>query len=203
MAYSLSGFYPDQRGAGLRIHTYTSADAEATVSASGYFDSLDGILNVGDVIECYDSTNNLNYKLKVETNSGGTVTTQAVSAVVETVTATKTVTAAENGATFILSSATEFATTLPAPVRGLKYRFVIGAAPSGASYTVVTNAGANIIEGLAVVNGATVAASNEDTITFTDGAAAVGDWCEVVSDGTSWFVSGQAAAATGIAFTAS
>lgn len=122
---------------------------------------------------------------------------------VETVTATNVITAAETGAIFVLSSATEFASTLPAPAAGLKYRFVIGAAPSGASYTVATNGGANVIEGLAVVNGATVAASNEDTITFTDGAAAVGDWCEVVSDGTSWFVSGQAAAATGIAFTAS
>lgn len=124
------------------------------------------------------------------------------SANVETVAATNAITAAESGATFVLSSATEFASTLPAPAVGLRYKFIIGAAPSGASYTVVTTSGANIIEGTAVVAGAATPAVNEDTITFTDGAAAVGDWVEVISDGTSWFVTGIANAATGIAFTA-
>lgn len=130
--------------------------------------------------------------------TGGVLTVKSV----ETVAATNAITAAESGKVFVLSDATEFASTLPAPAAGLHYRFVIGAAPDGADYTVVTNGGANIIEGLAVVNGATVAAANEDTITFTASAAVVGDWCEVVSDGTSWFVSGQAQAGTGIAFTA-
>lgn len=120
----------------------------------------------------------------------------------ETVAATETLVAADSGKTIFLSSATEFATTLPAPAAGLKFRFIVAAAPSGASYTVVTNGGDNVIEGSATVNGAAVAAVNEDTITFTDGAAAVGDWVEVVSDGTSWYVSGQGVAATAIAFTA-
>lgn len=124
------------------------------------------------------------------------------SANTEVVTATNAIAAAESGTTYILNSATEFASTLPAPALGLRYKFIIGAAPSGASYTVVTTSGANIIEGSATVNGAAVAAVNEDTITFTDGAAAVGDWVEVISDGTSWFVSGQGVAATAIAFTA-
>ena len=124
------------------------------------------------------------------------------SANVETVAATNAITAAESGTTYVLSSATEFESTLPAPAVGLRYKFIIGAAPSGADYTVVTTSGANIIEGSATVNGAAVAAVNEDTITFTDGAAAVGDWVEVISDGTSWFVSGQGVAATAIAFTA-
>lgn len=121
----------------------------------------------------------------------------------ETLTAASTLTAADSGKTLYLNSATEFATTLPAPADGLRFRFIVTAAPVGASYTVVTNGGSNVIQGLAEVAGAAVAAVNEDTITFTASAAAVGDWAEVVSDGTNWYVSGQGVASTAIAFTAS
>jgi hypothetical protein len=117
-------------------------------------------------------------------------------------TATKTVLASESGKTFILNSATEFATTLPAPAIGLRYRFIVSAAPVGAAYTVVTNGGDNLIDGSATVAGIVIPAANEDTITFTASAALSGDWVELISDGTNWFVSGQAAASTGIAFTA-
>lgn len=120
---------------------------------------------------------------------------------VEVVAATNVITAAESGTTFVLSSATEFVSTLPAPAAGLNYKFIVGAAPSGASYTVVTASNATIIQGLVVVNGATVAGANEDTITFADGAAAVGDWVEVISDGTNWYVSGQGAGAGAITLT--
>lgn len=110
---------------------------------------------------------------------------------VTTLTEATTLTANQSGGTFILSSATEFVTTLPSPAAGLSYKFIVGAAPSGASYTVVTASSANVIYGLVEVNGAAVAGSQEDTITFADGAAAIGDWAEVISDGTNWYVSGQ------------
>lgn len=115
--------------------------------------------------------------------------------------ATYTVTAAETGTTFILSDTTEFATTLPAPAAGLRYRFIVGAAPSGANYTVVTNGNATIIQGAVVVNGASVLGANEDTITFAASAAVVGDWVEVISDGTNWYVSGIGSAASSITLT--
>ena len=121
---------------------------------------------------------------------------------VEDVTATNVITAAESGSVFILNSGTEFVSTLPAHAAGLNFRFIIGAAPSGASYTVVTASSTNTIQGLAEVAGAVVAAVDEDTITFTDGAAAIGDWVEVVSDGTNWYVSGSGVASTAIVFTA-
>jgi len=119
----------------------------------------------------------------------------------ETVTATNVLTAAESGKVCFLSSATEFVSTLPAPAAGLHFTFIVAAAPSGANYTVVTNASANVIEGLVVVNGASVPGANEDTISFVSAAAVVGDWCKVVSDGTSWFVSGQGSAAGAITLT--
>ena len=120
----------------------------------------------------------------------------------EDVTAVNTIVYTECGTTYFLNSATEFASTLPAPVAGCYFKFIIKAAPVGANYTVLTSGGSNIIEGSATVNGAAIAAVNEDTITFTQSAAAVGDWVELYSDGTSWFVSGQGVAATAVVFTA-
>lgn len=124
----------------------------------------------------------------------------------ETLTAADTILAAECGKTFYLNSATEFATALPAlstVSAGCRFKFVVNAAPSGANYTVTTgNSLENQIFGLAVVNGASVAGASEDTITFTGAAAVKGDWVELESDGTSWYVVGQAVAATGITLTA-
>ena len=105
-------------------------------------------------------------------------------------TTTKTVSAGENGKTFFLNSATEFVTTLPAPALGLKYTFIIKGAASGANYTLVTNASANIMDVfiLDIVGELTYAASR-DVITFVDGGA-TGDRVTVESDGTNWFCYG-------------
>lgn len=120
-----------------------------------------------------------------------------------TATAAAALTAADSGKTIFLSSSTEFVTTLPAPAAGLTYTFIVRAAPSGASYTVVTNGSANIIKGQAV-NAAGVAGDTgtaDDTISFVDGQAVAGDKVTVISDGTSWFAYGQSAVAAGITFT--
>lgn len=124
-------------------------------------------------------------------------------ATVSTLAAASTLTAAQSGTTFFLSSATEFATTLPAPAAGLVYTFIVGAAPSGASYTIVTGSSANIIKGQAV-NAAGAAGDTgtaDDTISFVDGQAVAGDTVTVISDGTSWFAYGVCAVAAGITFT--
>lgn len=122
---------------------------------------------------------------------------------VVTLTAASTLTAAQSGSTFFLNSATEFATTLPAPSVGLNYKFIVKAAPSGASYTIVTASSANIIKGQAV-NAAGAAGDTgtaDDTISFVDGQAVAGDMVTVISDGTSWFAYGVCAVAAGITFT--
>ena len=123
---------------------------------------------------------------------------------VEDLTATNTLTAAQSGKTLFLNSATEFVTTLPAPVAGLKYRIVCKAAPSGASYTIVTASSANIL-----IGGVTCATADDlgswdadgDTITFVNSQSVVGDWVEVISDGTSWYVSGACFVAEGVTVT--
>jgi hypothetical protein len=112
----------------------------------------------------------------------------------EVVTATNVITEAENGKTFYLNSATEFVSTLPLPALGLKFRFVVKAAPVGASYTVVTKNSANIIKGqvfssdLNAASDGDIETSGGDTVTLVDGKSVDGDTLEFESDGTNWFV---------------
>lgn len=111
----------------------------------------------------------------------------------ETVAATNVITAAESGTTFFLSHATEFVSTLPAPAAGLRFTFIVANAPETASYTIVTTDSANIILGHVLTSqdaggSADSETSGGDTITFVDAKAVVGDWVEVISDGTNWFV---------------
>ncbi len=135
------------------------------------------------------------------TNKIGSVT--AIDLSTETLTATRAVLPIESGKTFILSAATEFVTTLPLPAFGLRYTFIVGAAPSGASYTIVTAGSANIIKGQAYIaaDAAGDAGTADDTITFVDGQAVAGDMVKLFSDGTSWFAKGFAAVAAGLTFT--
>lgn len=113
---------------------------------------------------------------------------------IEDVTAANVITASENGKTFYLNSATEFASTLPAPFAGGKFTFIVKAAPSGASYTVVGASGTPI-HGMVLskdLNGATdsgaTAGTGVLTLTFVDGKSVKGDKAEFESDGTDWFV---------------
>lgn len=111
-------------------------------------------------------------------------------------TGTYTVTAAENGTTYYLNSATEFATTLPAPFLGAKYSFIVSAAPSGASYTIVSGSSSNIIKGHVLSSDLNAASDGDfetsggDTITLVDSKAVAGDRIDLESDGTNWFMSG-------------
>ncbi len=127
------------------------------------------------------------------------------SANVEIVIATNIISAAESGKTFFLTAATEFVSTLPAPATGLRYKFIISAAPSGADYTIVTTASANImnISITAITAGdAGELGQGQDVITFVGsgapGPSIVGDWVECISDATSWFCFGTESIDTGI-----
>lgn len=125
----------------------------------------------------------------------------------EIVTATNVITTEESGKTFFLNSSTEFVSTLPAPQIGLKYSFVVTAAPSGANYTVVTNASANVIKGQCYtvdVNSATdpdFETSGCDTISFVSAKAVAGDRVDVVCDGTNWFAYAFSSVFDAITFT--
>lgn len=142
-------------------------------------------------------------------NDTGSVATTPVLYPVETVAATKSVLANESGKTFFLSSATEFVSTLPAPQAGLRYSFIVAAAPSGASYTIKSAGGTDNIHGVAAsaadAGGSvdTTAGTAADTITFVDGQAGIGDRIDLISDGTKWYALGMCSDEDAITFTAS
>jgi hypothetical protein len=112
------------------------------------------------------------------------------------VTATNVIAAEESGKTFFLNSATEFVSTLPAPKLGMRFTFIVKAAPSGADYTIVASGSSNIIKGAVFttdVNSATDAdleTSGGDTISFVSAKAVAGDRVELWCDGTNWFAHG-------------
>lgn len=157
--------------------------------------------NANDTVVGIASAQTLTNKTLTNPVINGQQGTEAV----ETVIATNVITAAESGKTFFLSAATEFVSTLPAPAAGLFYRFIVAAAPSGADYTVVTNAAAQILAGqVHASDGADAdseAAATATTITFVGGASVIGDMAEVWSDGTSWFAQCFCDVSTGITIT--
>jgi hypothetical protein len=83
--------------------------------------------------------------------------------------------------------------TLPAPAAGLNYKFVVDTLYTTTPMTIVTTSSANIISGPLMVASTVVVCGSEDAIQIVETAESLGDWIEVVSDGTNWFMSGSAA----------
>jgi hypothetical protein len=135
----------------------------------------------------------------------GALTPTSYKVPTEVVIATNVIDAAETGKTFFLNSATAFVSTLPAPAAGLNFKFIMGATgPSGGNHTVVTAASANIIAGNLLygpTDDAGTVDADADTLTFVASQAVPGDFVEVISDGTNYFVVGVAAVAEGITIT--
>jgi len=123
------------------------------------------------------------------------------SAGIKELTAASSLANADSGKVFLLNSATEFATTLPAPKKGWEGTFIVKAAPSGANYTVVAPSGAILgsISAGAADDAADTSDGSDTTISFVDGEAVVGDYVKLVCDGTNYYIiGGLAKVAAGI-----
>ena len=118
-----------------------------------------------------------------------------------TPTAAVGLTAAQNGANVFLNAAAGFAITLPAVAAGLFYRFTVAAAFATTNFTIVTPGLADLIFGGATVAGSDVPADAEDTISFVATAELKGDFVDLWSDGTYWYVNGRGTTAGSITFT--
>ena len=197
--------------AGDPVYLSTTAGAFAHTAPSG---ADDKVIPVGWVVTKSASVGEIHWhigeaeKFGEDTfQSGMTVNAPVGTVATEVVSATNAITAAESGTTFFLNSATEFASTLPAPAAGLRFDFIVTAAPSGASYTVVTEGGCQILAGHVLTSGFADSGSDVETaatgttITFVDGVSVVGDRATVISDGTSWFASCITAVEAGITIT--
>ena len=123
-------------------------------------------------------------------------------AVVETVAVATTLTAKDSGKVFILKASAGAQITLPAVATsaGLRFKFIVGQLFATTDWTV--KALSTAIEGSVLVNGAHVAGVDENTISFVASAESIGDFVELVCDGTNWYVNGSGVTAGAITLTA-
>ena len=115
--------------------------------------------------------------------------------------AATTLSAADSSKVFTLNAAAGAQITLPAvaDAAGQNYRFIVGALFATTAWTI--RAASAVIQGGAIVNSALVSSANRNLITFAHAADTVGDFVELYSDGTNWYVSGLGTAAGAITFT--
>lgn len=85
MAFDAAELYPvGPHGGGVRLWTYKSADAIATVNTAGYFNDASDKLTVRDVIIVVDSATPTTSLVSVLTNAAGVVDVSDGLAITET-----------------------------------------------------------------------------------------------------------------------
>lgn len=116
-------------------------------------------------------------------------------------TAATTVTQADSGSVMYLDAAAGFAVTLPLPLLGRRYTFIVKTAPSGGAYTLVATSGIVKGEQFTAAAAAGDTGTTDTTITFVAASAVAGDRVELWSDGTSWFAHAFSTLAASVTFT--
>jgi hypothetical protein len=121
--------------------------------------------------------------------------------VIETLTGATTLTAEDSGKVFILNAAAGAQITLPAVADGAgqSYKFVVGGLFATTAWTI--KAATNKIQGGVIVNSVNVPGADENTITFSASNDTIGDFVELVGDGTNWYVFGLGTASGAITLT--
>lgn len=132
-------------------------------------------------------------------NSSGVEVPVALGAV-EARSAASTLSQYDNGKTILLNSTTAFATTLPSPFMGGRFKFIVTGIPGASAHTIV--AGSAIIKGSVssadLANASAAASTTGGTTISLTTTAYVGDWIEVVSNGVNWLLSGSVKAQGGL-----
>jgi len=104
----------------------------------------------------------------------------------------------DSGYVCYLKSATGRAITLPAPTAGFKVKVSTAQVFATSAWTF-TSTGANI-RGGAIVNSTFVPSAGTTTVTLSASAETLGDFFELTSDGTSYFINGNFATAAACTF---
>lgn len=194
---------------GGNMFLYTDGDALATVLGADYFSNGYALgMRVNDVVVFVDETLGQTYNLFVSasTADGASTVTNAstslnTSGVVSGSGATVTLTAAQSGKRVLFDRAAGIVFTLPAPVVGLKFKFMTTVSLTSGAYAINTNAASvflvggvfGAIEGAATgechfANGTThIGISSNATTT----GGLVGGWLELECISTTkWAISG-------------
>lgn len=120
---------------------------------------------------------------------------------VEVINSAKNLTANDNGKTFVFNNATGVTIFLPLVANtGWRAKFYTGAVFATSNFVVASFEGDNL-EGSLIVAGAVVTVDAADQINFVATAENIGDFIEVFSDGSTWFVFGNALTTGGITAT--
>lgn len=177
----------------IEAGTTVTAGTGATVTSGGLTVTAGGL-----TVTAGDSTIN-----GVTTWGGGQIE------LAETAITTDTITASECGKMFFLDEADGAVFTLPAistVSAGCAFRFVISDAPTTSTVILTGNSDEDVLAG--GINELEVDTGDDgpydasaDTITFVGGTAVEGDFVYLVSDGSFFYVSGQANADGGITIT--
>jgi|TARA_R100000049_G_C1912720_1_gene59696 hypothetical protein len=116
--------------------------------------------------------------------------------VVENITAAKTLDPSDSGKVFTLDQDASFDITLPTAAQagvGWNARFILTDAGSG-TVKVIPNSAEDTLIGMIESIDTSAGASAEsgvDELIWVASTAAVGDWAELVCDGSNFYVSGQ------------
>jgi len=134
----------------------------------------------------------------VSTNGFTGDLTGGITLPIVTPTGATTLTAAQSGSIISLTAAAGYAVTLPAVASsaGLTYRFVIGVVHATTDW-VITSAAADIygvVDELSTVQ----AVAGATTVNLELATATIGDWYDLYSDGTNWYINGHAAQAASV-----
>ena len=123
-----------------------------------------------------------------------TLATTTLKEPVVTLTGTTTLTTAQSGSTFYLDMTDGSAITLPVATSaaGVIYKFVVADNFATSDITITSAEGDNI-EGTLIVAGAVVDCDASDVITFVDDGENIGDYVELRSNGSKWFIGGSGA----------
>lgn len=86
---------------------------------------------------------------------------------------------------------------------GFKVKFILSEASEGEAtknFGIITDATGIDIQGYIDGGGAINVTANTSSVYWdtSDGAASGGDWCELITDGRGWFITGQAALANAV-----
>lgn len=127
---------------------------------------------------------------------GGVPIAQNSSALTVSPSAATTLTASQSGSLVLLDAAAGYAVTLPSPAAGLSFRFVVKSLFATTDW-VITSASANMY-GTIMEAGALQAVAGATTINLELGADTIGDYIDVYSDGTNWYVAGSTAQAASV-----
>jgi len=104
----------------------------------------------------------------------------------ETVTGTTTVTVGDTSAVFYLTAGGAYTLPAVADAEGVSYRFTISSAIT--QNGVITSAEGDNIEGSLIVAGAVVDCDASDVITFVADGENLGDFVDIYSNGSKWFI---------------